>query len=150
MTHSTSGIRKPAQSAPMTALLVNLLLPYPAVAASGGLSCTQATTLASGMSFATSAEQRKELGKRDAWARQLSAFDRGVRLKNASPTTLDQFLDFAAVNAVPWTAQERAAWQPIVDKLSTAMAGFDLHVPQISLVKTTGHEELDAAAYKRQ
>jgi len=141
---------KGAVKAAVIAWLVSMFAAEAALADPGGKSCTRSSTLAHGMSFATTEEARKALGKRDEWARQLSPYDLGIRQKTAAPTTLAKFLDFAADNAVPWTEQERQAWQPIIAKLSTAMADLDLHLPNVLLVKTTGSEELGALAYTRQ
>jgi hypothetical protein len=49
-----------------------------------------------------------------------------------------------------WTAQEEAGWKAVVDKLSDAMQGLNLHVPNLALVKTTGEEEFDAAYTRRR
>jgi hypothetical protein len=95
--------------------------------------------------FADLRRAKHLLGHRDAWARQLSDFDLGVRQKTAAPTSLHQFLAFAEDAGLRWTAQEQDAWETLVDKLSDAMKGLNLHLPNIDLVKTTGNEEFGAA-----
>ena len=93
---------------------------------------------------------RKSLGHKDPWAKQLSDFDLGARQKTAEPTSLREFLEFAADAGMGWTAQERASWRPLIHKLSDAMEGLNLHVPNIDLVKTSGAEEFGAAGYTRR
>jgi hypothetical protein len=58
---------------------------------------------------------------------------------------LHEFLAFSANAALPWTPQEQAGWKALIDKLSDAMEGLNLHLPNIELVKTTGTEEFGAA-----
>ena len=108
-------------------------------------SCIDSAALSRRVEFADISRARHLLGHPDAWARQLSEFDLGVRQKTAQPTTLQQFLAFAADAGLGWTAQEEAGWKPIVENLSNAMKGLNVHVPNIDLVKTTGKEEFDAA-----
>ena len=73
----------------------------------------------------------------------------GARQRTAAPTNLKEFLDFAASAGRRWTAMEKANWKALVDKLSNAMEGLNLLVPNIDLVKTSGAEEFDAAYTRR-
>jgi len=108
-------------------------------------SCTESNTLSRRMEFADLQRARHLLGHTDAWARQLSNFDLGVRQKTTALTSLQDFLAFATNAGLGWTDQEEAGWRPLVDKLSSALEGLNLHVPKIDLVKTTGNEEFGAA-----
>ena len=74
----------------------------------------------------------------------------GARQKTAEPTNLKEFLDFAADAGRDWTALEETNWKAVVGKLSDAMEGLNLRLPNIDLVKTTGEEELGAAGYTRR
>ena len=74
----------------------------------------------------------------------------GARQKTTAPTNLTEFLAFAADAGRGWTAAEKANWRALVGKLSDAMNGLNLHVPNIDLVKTSGEEEFGAAAYTRR
>jgi hypothetical protein len=112
-------------------------------------SCTASNTLTARLKFADIHRGRHILGHRDEWAKQLSGFDLGARQKTAEPTTLNEFLTFAAGSGVAWTPEEEAAWRVVVAKLSAATTGLDLHVPNIDLIKTNGREEFDAA-YTRE
>ena len=96
------------------------------------------------MDFADLHRAQKTLGHKDRWARQLSDFEMGARQKTAAPTNLKEFLDFAAGAGRGWTALEKANWKALVGKLSDAMKGLNLHVPNIDLVKTSGEEEFGA------
>ena len=106
---------------------------------------TESNTLSKRVDFAGLHRARKILGHKDPWANQLSDFDLGARQKTAEPTSLDEFLGFAADAGLDWTDQEKAGWKALVDKLSDAMKGLNLHVPNIDLVKTSGEEEFDSA-----
>ena len=71
----------------------------------------------------------------------------GARQKTTAPTNLKEFLDFAAGAGRGWTAVEKANWKALVGKLSDAMKGLNLHVPNIDLVKTSGEEEFGAGLH---
>src|SRR5262245_22843319 len=119
-----------------------------AIANQGAL-CTKSDTLSRRIDFADRHRAQKILGHKDRWAEQLSDFDLGARQKTAEPTTLRDFLDFVADAGLAWTAQEETAWKAVVHKLSDAMEGLSLHVPNIDLVKTSGEEEFGGAYTRR-
>ena len=123
--------------------------PFLTVANQTVRSCTDSNTLSRRVDFADLNRAKHLLGHTDAWTRQLSDFDIGLRQRTTQPTLLQDFLSFAADAGLGWTAQEQAAWRALVDKLSEAMQGMNLHVPNLDLVKTTGREEFDAA-YTRE
>jgi hypothetical protein len=112
-------------------------------------SCTKSHTLSKRVDFADLHRAQKTLGHKDRWAKQLSDFEMGARQKTTAPTNLKEFLDFAAGAVRPWTAEEKAAWTVVVDKLSDAMKGLNLRVPNIDLIKTSGEEEFGAAYTRR-
>jgi hypothetical protein len=118
-------------------------------AAAEGAACAQSPTLSKSVDFADLHRAQKILGHKDRWARQLSAFEMGARQRTAAPTNLKEFLDFAAGAGRGWTAREKAGWKALVDRLSHAMKGLNLHVPSIDLVKTSGNEEFDSAYTRR-
>jgi hypothetical protein len=128
----------------LTAVLA-VIAPDWAEAGNGNKSCTNSKTLLQRMDFASLKLEDRVLGTADPWAQQLSDFDLGVRQRTTEPTNLSEFLDFTSSNALAWTAEERAAWQPLIDKLSRAMAGLNIDLPNISLGRTTGQEEFGAA-----
>jgi hypothetical protein len=119
-------------------------------AAADASSCAGSHSLLQRVTFADLHQAQKILGHKDRWARQLSDFDMGARQKTTEPTDLQEFLNFAADAGRRWTAQEEDTWQVLIDKLSDAMKGLNLHVPNIDLVKTSGKEEFDAAGYTRR
>ena len=131
------------------AILVVLLIPTTAAQAQQAVtqvsSCTNSDTLSASVSFADLHRARRILARKDQWARQLSDFDMGARQRTAEPTDLREFLDFAADAVRDWTVPEEESWQVLVDKLSDAMNGLNLHLPKIDLVKTSGEEEFGAA-----
>jgi len=119
-------------------------------AAAQAPSCASSHTLAESVDFADLHRAQKSLAHKDHWAMQLSDFDMGARQKTAEPTDLKTFLDFAAGAARDWSAQEKDNWQALVGRLSDAMNGLNLHLPNIDLVKASSEEELGAAAYTRR
>ena len=141
----------------LTGLLTTLMcgavsfpVEVPEAVANQGSSCTKTHTLSKRVDFANLHRARKILGHKDPWTKQLSDFDLGARQKTAEPTSLDEFLGFAADAGLGWTAQEKAGWKAVVDKLSDAMKGLNLHVPNIDLVKTSGEEEFGGAYTRRR
>ena len=131
------------------AILVALLIPTPAVQAQPAVtqasSCTDSSALSASASFADLHRGRRVLARKDPWARQLSDFDMGARQRTAEQTDLKQFLDFAARAARSWTIQEEDTWRVVVDKLSHALQGLNLRLPDIDLIKTSGEEEFGSA-----
>jgi hypothetical protein len=141
-------------SLPAVAIVVVLLIPTTAAAQAEQVTaktsrCTTSDTLSKRVDFANRHRAQRILGYKDRWARQLSDFEMGARQKTAQPTNLMEFLDFAAAAGRGWTAREKAEWMALVRKLSDAMQGLKLHLPNIYLVKTSGAEEFGAAYTRR-
>jgi hypothetical protein len=138
------------------AVVIVIVLVIPATAAAQAQQaaakasrCTKSDTLSKGVDFADLHRAQRILGYKDRWARQLSDFEMGARQKMVQPTNLMEFLDSAADAGRGWTAQEEADWTALVRKLSDAMQGLNLHLPNIDLVKTSGEEEFGAAYTRR-
>jgi quinol monooxygenase YgiN len=110
----------------------------------GGVQCLTTTTLSERLRFADIHRAREILGRSDEWARQLSAFDRGVRQRTLEPTTTRGFLEFVSGEAAAWTRDEQVYWKSLVDQLSEALEGLNLDMPDVFMVKTTGLEEFNA------
>jgi hypothetical protein len=115
------------------------------LAESDSPSCLESTTLSERLEFASAERGGEILGRADRWARQLSAFDRAARQRTLEPTTMEELLAFVSGNALSWTSEERAYWSRLVDRLSDAVTGLMVSVPEIFLVKTTGLEEFGFA-----
>ena len=134
---------------PAVAIVVMSLIPATAAAptqeaAAKASSCKKSHTLSTGVDVGD-LPRTENAWTPDRWARQLSDFEMGARQRTAEPTNLKEFLDFAAGAGRRWTALEKANWKALVGKLSDAMKGLKLHVPNIDLVKTSGEEEFGAA-----
>jgi creatinine amidohydrolase len=112
---------------------------------SGDDGCLTETTLSDRLQFADIDQAREILGRSDEWARQLSAFDRGVRMKTTEPTTTRGFLEFVSGETAAWTSDEEAYWQSLIDQLSEAMEGINVNIPDAWMVTTTGLEEFGTA-----
>lgn len=110
--------------------------------------CLTETTLSSRIRFATAAEGAAVLATEDEWARQLSTFDLRARMRTVEPISRGTFMSFLASTARDWTTQERDYWTLVIDRLSAAMAGLSLRVPDVRLIKTTGEDEF-GFAYSR-
>ena len=64
--------------------------------------------------FATVAEGRRVLGRRDDFVKQLSPFDRAVRLKTDREVSESEFLLFVRRQVLAWTEPEK-------DRISSAL-----------------------------
>lgn len=114
-----------------------------------GVSCgLTPTTLTERLQFADATRAAGLLGQPDDWARQLSAFERSARRRTLEPTTMEELLDHLSGQALEWTPEERTYWSSVVSELSAALAGLDMAMPDLWLVKTTGLDEF-AAVYAR-
>ncbi len=117
---------------------------------SGGDTCLTKTTLSERLKFAGIEQAREILGRSDEWARQLSVFDRGVRMRTPEPTNTLDLLEFISGAAAAWTDDEQLYWQSLIDQLSEAMEGMNLNIPDAWMVKTTGLEEFNAVYVRNQ
>lgn len=99
--------------------------------------------------FADVAEGTAALKNRDDYIRQLSPFDRQVRLGVDRAVSEQEFVDFLAGHVLPWTAEDIAKLTPLVQDLARKIAPWKLPLPPVVLlIKTSGREE-GAAAYCR-
>ena len=96
--------------------------------------------------FATVTEGQKVLGNRDDFVKQLSPFDRAVRLKTDREVSESEFLTFVRKQVLPWTKPEKERIGAALDGVRSALETLALPLPErIYLVKTTGQEESEAA-----
>jgi hypothetical protein len=116
-----------------------------AASQSGGIACLAKPALADRLAFASLDDARRILARPDSYSRQLSVFDRGAHLRTTEPTTTQDYLRFAAAAARAWTPDEEAYWSTLAGGLSDALAGLNLRIPQMSMVKTSGLEQFGAA-----
>lgn len=99
--------------------------------------------------FASAADARSELGKRDQFVERMSPFDRSSRLRTDQPVDEATYLAFAAAQALEWSPEEQARVTAALEAVKAGLLSFQLKFPaQIQLIKTTGLEE-GAAAYTR-
>jgi len=66
------------------------------------------------------------------------------------PTKWQELLDFASQQGVDWAAADEAYWGALADRLSDALGGLNLKVPQTFMVTTTGLEEFNFAYVRNQ
>ena len=101
------------------------------------------------LSFSTPSKGRRILKARDAFVMRLSAFDRSARLKTDRQVSEKEFLEFVALNVLPWEDAEKDQIETIYRGLQANLKGLRLRFPtRVNLIKTTGDEE-GAAAYTR-
>jgi hypothetical protein len=99
--------------------------------------------------FADVREGAQALTRRDDYIRQLSPFDRQVRLKTDRDVSEEELLAFVARNVLPWSENDIARLTALVEELAVKLAAWKLKLPPVVLlVKTTGQEE-GGAAYCR-
>jgi len=104
----------------------------------------------SGLVFASEAMGRELLGTRDEFLAALSPFDRAARAKSGEPVSEEQFVQFVQRNLRAWDADEQERIGAAIKSIAALLARWPLSFPkQVILVKTTGHEE-GQAAYTRQ
>ena len=83
---------------------------------------------------------------RDAYIKQLSPFDRQVRLQTDRDVSEQEFLAFIAQNVQPWTADDVQLLTPLLTAMAKKLEPWTLNLPpEVLLVKTSGREEGHAA-----
>jgi hypothetical protein len=96
--------------------------------------------------FADVREGITAVTQRDEYIRQMSPFDRQVRLQSARDVSEGELLAFVAGHVLPWQPSEIESLRPIVEELSSKLAPWKLKLPAVvQLVKTSGREEAGAA-----
>lgn len=96
--------------------------------------------------FPTKAEAAKLLAVDDEFVQRLSPFDRSARLKTDEVVDKATYLKFVSEQTLDWTDEEKANLDAAWQRVMVAMADIKFTTPaQVSLIKTTGLEEGDAA-----
>ena len=96
--------------------------------------------------FATQAEAANMLAADDEFVQRLSPFDRSARLKTEEVVDKATYLKFVSQQTLDWTDEEKANLDAAWLRVMSAMAATKFKTPaQVSLIKTTGLEEGDAA-----
>ncbi len=98
------------------------------------------------LQFATKADAATLLMVEDEFVQRMSPFDRQARLKTDAVVDRATYLKFVSEQTLDWTDAEKenlsAAWERVL----TRLAGTKFKMPQqVTLIKTTGREEGDAA-----
>lgn len=116
------------------AFLVLWVCPAPAAPLNLGTNTT--------LTFATVAQAREILTRRDDFVRALSPFDRAVRMKSGEAVSEADFLAFVGEHNLEWTDAEKAkvtaALEPLQEKFKTLALPFP---KTVLLIKTTGGED---------
>ena len=98
--------------------------------------------------LASAEETSKLLSEKDAFIASMSPVDRMVRMNLVGSVPEDKFLVFLSKQALDFTADEAAKLQGIVASIRNRLEkeGLDLPFPpKVTLAKTTGKDEADAA-----
>jgi hypothetical protein len=92
--------------------------------------------------FADAAEGARILGTSDRFTRNLSAFDRGLRMRTLATTNEQAYLEHAALQALDWNEREHRTWTTAVRRVGEALIGLELDLPdEVWLVQSTGDED---------
>lgn len=96
--------------------------------------------------FADVRQGAEALTAHDDYIRQMSPFDRQVRLQTDRDVSEQEFLAFTAGHVLPWQEPEIRKLTPLLESLSKKLAPWKLKFPSVVLlVKTSGREEAGAA-----
>lgn len=96
--------------------------------------------------FASLAESKNVLGKRDTFIQAMSRFDRQCRMNTAVEPTDEELLRFLAAQAMPWEPQQMQWLEQRILSIRQKIAPLQLSLPpQVVFVQTSGKEEGNAA-----
>jgi hypothetical protein len=96
--------------------------------------------------FASQSEGRQILTAKDEFIQRLSPFDRSARMKTDKAVSEDELLAFIGRNVVEWSNDEKQSVQAVIEALQPLLGELRLSLPPtVSLIKTTGAEEGNAA-----
>lgn len=99
--------------------------------------------------FATISQARELLGEEDEYLRNLSSFDRQVRMRSEHDPGRQAFRDFVVGEATEWPNQDRTIVAKAISDLSDSWDELGLpDMDTVMLICTTGKEE-SGAAYTR-
>jgi hypothetical protein len=99
--------------------------------------------------FATVAEAKARLAKRDVYIKNLSPFERAAKIKKAGPVSTEQYVEFIQNQTLEWKNADKKKLRQVIAVAKPKLAKFANHLPQrIRLIKTTGNDE-GAAPYTR-
>jgi hypothetical protein len=100
--------------------------------------------------FASREQAAELLGRRDRFVDAQSPWDRQARLKTDRAVTVEEYLKFAAGEAIAWEDAERKTLTATIEKVRERLRPWKLPWPkEILLIHTSGKEE-GGAAYCRQ
>ena len=99
--------------------------------------------------FATAQQGREALGGQDEFIRQLSVFDRQVRMQQMEDPGEKAFLEFVSGEVLEWDQASQKEFTTAIESLGESLKSIQrLSLGSILLVRTTGNEE-SGAAYTR-
>ena len=99
--------------------------------------------------FATVAEARVHLARRDVYIEGLSPFERAAKIKQAGPVSTGQYIEFIQGQALEWDAADKTKLREVIAAAKPKLAKFAKHlIRRITLIKTTGNDE-GGAPYTR-
>jgi hypothetical protein len=99
--------------------------------------------------FADVREGVRALTRHDEYIKQMSPFDRQVRLQTDREVSDQELLAFIGQHVIPWTDDDIQLLTPVLTAMAKKLEPWTLNLPpDVLLVKTTGREE-GRAAYCR-
>jgi hypothetical protein len=101
------------------------------------------------ISFASVAEGKRLLTRRDDFVERMSPFDRAARLKTDKDVSERQYLEFVGQNVLEWNDAEKQKVNSAFLGIQKTLEAMALPFPEkVLIIKTTGREE-GGAAYTR-
>ncbi len=98
------------------------------------------------VTFASIEEGRGVLGAEDDFTRALGPLDRQLRMGVTTTIGDGAYRAHVAAQVIAWKETDSARWEAAAIKLGDALRGLELSLPKsITLIETTGKDELDAA-----
>ena len=86
------------------------------------------------------------LAKEDAYFKRMSPFDRAARIGKSEAPSIAEFAAYVAAQAVDYTDEEIATVTAALESIRPALSALKLSLPPtITLAKTNGREDIDAA-----
>jgi hypothetical protein len=101
------------------------------------------------LDFASVAQGKDILTRRDDFVQRLSPFDRAARMKTDKAVSEEEYLAFVGRNVIEWSAAERERIATVMRGLQAELDALSLPFPEnVWFIKTTGAEE-GGAPYTR-
>ena len=101
------------------------------------------------LSLASVEQARAAQARSDLFVNSLGDLERQIRLASSKPVSVEQFIEHAQQQMLPWEEKQQERLLTIAASLAEKLAGLELPLPrEVLLMQTTGRDE-SGAAYTR-